>query len=111
MKFVAAVLARHGAFKGLWHYLTVRTELHAALEKERERNRAFARYLDRLPDHAGLMDYEDRDGRKLWIRKCDSGCSELATAHSPSVFAQPEYIEPDRMRIGKNSRRARELGS
>jgi hypothetical protein len=66
---VAAAFARFGVLKGLWQYLTVRSELRTALEKERERNRALAAHREGLPDNAELMDYEDGEGRKFWIRK------------------------------------------
>lgn len=77
---VAAVLARLGVLKGLWHFLAVREDrradveiararLEADLEKEHDRNRTFADHRDNLPAGAELVDYEDGEGRKLWIRK------------------------------------------
>jgi hypothetical protein len=66
---VAAFLAKFGVLRGLWHYLTVRSQLHVGLEKERLRNQAFAEHRDRLPESAELMDYEDHGDRKFWIRK------------------------------------------
>lgn len=68
---IAAVFSRLGVLKGLWHYLIVRAELRAALEKERERNRAFAAHREGLHGDSDteLIDYEDHEGRKLWVRK------------------------------------------
>lgn len=63
MPHVTAVLAKLGVLRGVWHYLTVRSQLHADLEKERLRNQAFAEHRDRLPENAELMDYEDHDLR------------------------------------------------
>ncbi len=67
--------------RGLWEYLAVRAVARAevekdriALEKERERNRAFAD-IAHLPDVTELADSED-GGRKIWIRK--TGCGPLS---------------------------------
>ena len=65
MTHITAAMAKLGVLKGLWHYLTVRSELRADLEKERLRNRAFAEHRERLPEGAELMDYEDQHGRKF----------------------------------------------
>jgi hypothetical protein len=62
VKFVAAAFARLSVPRGLWHYLIVRSELRAALETERERNRAFAAHREGMQDIAELMDYEDHEG-------------------------------------------------
>ena len=58
--------------KGLWQYLITRSQLKAKIEIERERSRAYADHRDRLPDNAELMDYEDNQGRRFWIRKNES---------------------------------------
>jgi hypothetical protein len=56
-------------FNGLWQYLIIRSQLKAEIEVERERSRSYADHRDRLPDNAELMDYEDNQGRRFWIRK------------------------------------------
>jgi hypothetical protein len=53
---------------GLWRYLIVRAQGRAAVELERERNRATARALQLLPDGCELLEYE-REGRLRVIRK------------------------------------------
>jgi hypothetical protein len=58
--------------KGLWQYLITRSQLKARIEIERERSRAYADHRDRLPDNAELIDYEDDQGRRFWIRKNES---------------------------------------
>jgi hypothetical protein len=65
--------------RGLWQYLITRSQLKAKLEIERERSRTYADHRDRLPDDAELMDYEDSQGRKLWIRKNGSSCIRPAS--------------------------------
>jgi len=89
---ITTVLAKLGALKGLWHYLTVRSQLHADLEKERLRNRAFAEHRDRLPDHAELMDYEDHEGRKFWIRKTGPDGRPPDPALPPTVVLELEAM-------------------
>jgi hypothetical protein len=58
--------------RGLWQYLITRSQLKAKIEIERERNKAYAEHRDRLPDNAELMDYEDNQGRRFWVRKNQS---------------------------------------
>ena len=87
MNCVAAAFARLGVGKGLWQYLIIRSELRAALEKERERNRAFAAHREGLPHNAELMDYEDGEGRKFWIRKYGHGGSGAVVVELGSVPA------------------------
>jgi hypothetical protein len=53
----------------LWQYLITRSQLRAKIEIERERSRAYAGHRDHLPDNAELMDYEDSQGRRFWVRK------------------------------------------
>jgi hypothetical protein len=106
---VTTVLAKLGALKGLWHYLTVRSQLHADLEKERLRNRAFAEHRDRLPDHAELMDYEDREGRKFWIRKTGPGGRPPDPALPPTVVLELEALPTVELPPTTDSRPAGEL--
>jgi len=85
---VAVAFARLGVGKGLWQYLIIRSELRAALEKERERNRAFAAHREGLPHNAELMDYEDGEGRKFWIRKYGQGASGADRPLPPAVVVE-----------------------
>ena len=57
--------------RGLWQYLITRSQLKAKIEIERERSRTYADHRDRLPGNAELMDYEDEQGRRFWIRKTE----------------------------------------
>lgn len=84
----AAALARPGVLKGLWHYLIARAELRADIEKERERNRAFAAHREGLQGITELMDYEDHEGRKLWIRKCSPEGSRQGAQLPPTVIME-----------------------
>jgi hypothetical protein len=79
MMFAATACARLG-LNGLWHYLVVRAELRTALEKERERNRAFAAHREGLRGDrdTALVDYEDQEGRKLWISRSSTGGGQAA---------------------------------
>lgn len=61
-----AGIARCGG--GLWRYLIARTESRAAIELERERNRATAEALQMLPGDCELLEYE-REGRLRVIRR------------------------------------------
>ena len=92
-----APLARLGGLRGLWEYLTARVnarkeieKANIALEKDRERNRAAAGYIQQLPEGAELMDYEDKGGRKIWIRK--NGPTVTTSAPPPAVFLIPGSI-------------------
>ena len=87
MRFAAVASAKLG-LSGLWHYLITRAELRAALEKERERNRAFAAHREGLREDSGteLVDYEDHEGRKLWISKSCLGGSCPGVPHPPAMI-------------------------
>ena len=69
--------------KGMWQYLTTRSQLKAKIEIERERSKAYADHRDRLPDNAELIDYEDDQGRGLWIRKNESSRIQLGPELAP----------------------------
>ena len=88
MNYATATLARPGILKGLWHYLIVRAELRADIEKERERNRAFAAHREGLQGITELMDYEDHGGRKLWIRKRGPEDSRQGAQLPPAVIME-----------------------
>jgi hypothetical protein len=88
-----APLARLGGLRGLWEYLTAKVnarkeieKANIALEKDRERNRAVAGYIQQLPEGAELMDYEDKGGRKIWIRMNGPA---VTTPAPPAVFLIP----------------------
>lgn len=99
MNHVAAVLARLGVLKGLWHFLAIREDrradveiararLEADLEKERDRNRTFAGHRDSLAVGAELVDYEDGEGRKLWIRKPGPVSPGPSAAFPPPIVVE-----------------------
>ena len=71
MTYSTTPLRELRGLKGLWQYLITRSQLKAKIEIERERCRAYADHRDRLPANAELMDYEDAQGRRFWIRKND----------------------------------------
>lgn len=71
---------------GLWQLLIVRSKLRARLEIERERNRAYADHRDRLRCGDELVDYEDSQGRGLWIRVAGPGKGQADTLSSPVVI-------------------------
>lgn len=75
-------------FRGLWQYLITRSQLKARIEIERERSRAYADHRDRLPDNAELMDYEDTQGRKLWIRKNEPSGMPPGPPATPVMIVQ-----------------------
>jgi hypothetical protein len=104
---VAAAFARLGAGKGLWQYLIIRSELRAALEKERERNRAFAAHREGLPHNAELMDYEDGEGRKFCIRKYGQGGSRADRPVTPAVVVELSSIPAAQVPPIEGSKRAR----
>lgn len=51
----------------LWQYVIIPGRLRAGID--RERRRASAGRRDRLPDDAGLADYEYGWGRRCWTRE------------------------------------------
>ena len=97
MRFVAAAAARL-SLNGLWQYLITRAELRAALEKERERNSAFSAHREGLRGDAGteLVDYEDHEGRKLWIIKSRLEDRRPDVPHPMAVIVdlRPAQIPP-----------------
>ena len=108
MRFLSAVPARL-SLNGLWHYLIVRAELRAALEMERERNRAFAAHREGLrgDDDTELVDFEDHDGRKLWITKNHARGSQPGVAPLPAVILDLGSMQ---IQPAGNSSSAGELG-
>ncbi|HZI72852.1 MAG TPA: hypothetical protein VFD73_02315, partial [Gemmatimonadales bacterium] len=50
--------------------------------------RAYADHRDRLPDNAELMDYEDTQGRKLWIRKNEPSGMRPGLPAAPVMIVQ-----------------------
>jgi hypothetical protein len=61
-------LAKLHGLAGLWQFLIERSRLRAKIELERQRNQAYADHRDHLPYGTELVDYEDNQGRGLWIR-------------------------------------------
>jgi hypothetical protein len=86
---------------GLWQFLIVRSSIRARLEIERERNRAYADHRDRLPRGAELVDYEDGQGRGLWIRLQGlrpgylglSSCVPAVIELGPAAITEPSRPE------------------
>ncbi len=79
--------------RGLWQYLITRSQLKAKIEIERERSRAYADHRDLLPDNAELMDYEDNQGRKLWIRKTEPSGVRPSPQLPPIMVVQVESAQ------------------
>lgn len=96
MKLIGAALEQLGVLRGLWRFLIRRAELRTEIEKERERNRAFAAHREGMQGDMELMDYEDHDGRKLWIRKHGTGDMSQGLPVAPAVIVGlgPAVIVP-----------------
>jgi hypothetical protein len=67
MAFWHGIIAATRNCSGLWRFLIVRTRERAAIELERERNRATAAAIQLLPPHSELLEYEPQ-GRLRVIR-------------------------------------------
>jgi hypothetical protein len=103
-----AVLAgRLSGLGGLWWFLVTRMKLRAKIEIERERNRAYAAHRDHLESDAELVDYEDSQGRRLWIRKNGNPPSPRLVANLERV--KPRYIAIVEFSPGDDSDTADEL--
>jgi hypothetical protein len=74
----------------MWQYLITRSQLKAKIEIERERSRAYADHRDRLPGNAELMDYEDSQGRRFWIRKNEPSGARPGPQLPPLMVIQVE---------------------
>jgi hypothetical protein len=81
------------ALRGFVQYLIIRSQLKARIMLERERNRAYLDYVNRLPRAAELLDYEDQQGRSLWIRKDGAPGWSAGSAGSASAAMGPFSAE------------------
>lgn len=115
MTYGTTYLAGLGVLRGLWQFLIAKVnakkeiaKADLALQKERERNRAVAGYIANLPVWSELEDYEDKEGRKIRIKKNGLPFGLSSQAVPPTVVLLPDPQQAGGLTVG-DSRTAGEI--